>query len=344
MKNAGLYLGWVVAIAAIAGVAVLFVSARRQSNEAEELRLQTDSLKKQVTALRTVVSEKDAALEDLQTKLDERKDKTAESPAADTVPPKSGMAPLLGKMMASMMSPGGDEKDKAKGADGKQGNPLAAISQMFAGENGKQLARQSAAMSVNMQYGGLFDKLHLSSEAEEHVRQIFADNAADQMTSAMDMMQGKSSPETLKQARDDSKAKLRADLAAVLSPEAMATYDEYETEMPKRMLAQSLDMQLNMFAPALGADTRIRVRDVLQEEMLPLAEEQHNAATGIPSNLQSYMDEQREVYARARDRLAQELDETQMVQVDRFISQAQQMSDASVQMMRNMFPESEKPK
>ena len=110
------------------------------------------------------------------------------------------------------------------------------------------------------------------------------------------------------------------------------------------MLTQSLDMQLNMFAPGLAPETHTRARDVLVEELLTTQTGQE--AMGFPAgaDFQAQMNAQQEAFTRARDRLAQELDETQLGQVDRLITQMQQMVEMSANMMQGSKPQEEKPK
>jgi hypothetical protein len=67
---------------------------------------------------------------------------------------------------------------------------------------------------------------------------------------------------------------------------------------------------------------------------------------GIPANsdLQSQLTAQQEAFGRARERLAQELDETALADVDRLIAQMQQMIEMSTRMMGNLQPPEDKPK
>ena len=333
MRNAWAYAGWFLAAVAAAVAVALLVSARHQTAELADLRAQAASLAQQVERLNTALSEKATAPPEAK----------PAAPPADGAPGEPGQPPanatsLLGKMMAAIVGTGTGDK-----AENKEGNPFAGLAKMYSGEQGKELARQGAQMQVGMQYGELFTSLHVPPDVEERVRKVLTDNAVEQITAAMDALQDNPSPDTLKKLRDDATAKQRAELSAILSPEEMATFDEYETTLPKRMLTQSFDMQLNMFAPGLTAENRTRARDALVEEMLQMRDGQRGSFPG-KADVQSYVSDQQQAFTRARDRLAQEFDEAQLAHVDRFIAQAQQMAETSMRMFGSMRAPEDKPK
>jgi hypothetical protein len=180
---------------------------------------------------------------------------------------------------------------------------------------------------------------------------MLKENLAEQITAGMEALQGhligtqgKSSPEALKRMRDDADAKFRVELGTVLSPDQMAAWDDYEATLPKRMLTQSFEMQLNMFAPGLTPENRTRARDVLVEELLPAEPGQPDMGIPTSTDFQARMNAQQEGFSRARERLAQEFDETQLAHVDRFIAQIQQMAEMSAHMMESTRLQENKPK
>ena len=339
MKSALTYAGWFLAVVASVAAVCIFVWGWRQTNELTGLRAQTDSLKQQIEMLKAALSDKEAALSALQAKAAEQQAKLpdASGEAAKSTP---GEASLLQKMMSAVTGGGKDEGT----AEGDQDNPLGALAKMYSGEKGKEMARYSAEMAVNMYYQELFGNLHLPADVEQRLRDVLKENLAEQMTAGFEALAGKASPETLKSAKDDFDTKLRAKVAEILSPDEMTAWDEYQATLPKRMLTQGIDMQLNMFAPGLAPETRTRARDVLVEELL--ATQAGQQGMGIPTNtdFQSQLTAQQEAFGRARDRLAQELDETALASVDRLIAQMQQMIEMSTRMMGNLKPPEDKPK
>ncbi len=339
MKSALTYVGWFLAAVASVAVVGIFVWGWRQTNEIVELRAQTDSLKQQIETLNIALSDKEAALSALQAKAAEQQAKLPDA-SGEAAKSTSGAASLLQKMMSAVTGGGKDEK----ASDDEQGNPLGALAKMYSGEQGKEMAKYSAEMAVNMHYQDLFANLHLPADVEQRLRDVLKENLAEQITAGLGALGGKASPETLKSMKDDSDAKLRAKVAEILSPEEMTAWDEYQATLPKRMLTQGLDMQFNMFAPGLAPDTRTRARDVLVEELLPTQAGQQG--TGIPTNtdFQSQLTAQQEAFGRARERLAQELDETALAEVDRLIAQMQQMIEMSTRMMGNLKPPESTPK
>ena len=339
MKSTLIYAGWFsAAVAAVAAVGI-FVWGWHQTHELAGLRAQTDSLKQRIEMLNAALSDKEAALSALQAKAAEQQAKLTDA-SGEAAKSPSGTASLLQKMMSAVTGGGKDEK----AADDQQGNPLGALAKMYSGEKGKEMARYSAEMAVNMHYQDLFANLHLPADVEQRLRDVLKENLAEQITTGVEALGGKASPETLKSTKDDFDARLRAKVAEILSPEEMTAWDEYQATLPKRMLTQGLDMQLNMFAPGLAPETRTRARDVLVEELLQTQAGQQGM--GIPANtdFQSQLTAQQEAFGRARERLAQELDETALTEVDRLITQMQQMIEMSTRMMGNVQPPEDKPK
>ena len=353
MKNAWALAGWVLAVAAIVAAASGVVWGRQQGRELARVKSEAlarvQTLEKQIGELKKCFVSKEEALKSLEGKVAELEAKAAsvsaqtdssgvapdQAAAAQEQKPAEGVAGMLEKLM------GGKKEDKA---EEESGNPMAAMANMFKGEHGKEMAKQSASMAVNMQYAELFSSLHLPADVEQQVRDIISESMAGQISSGMEAMQGGGPAEDFKKKHDEAQAKVRADLAKILSPEEMATYDEYETALPKHSLSQSYDMQLGMMAPGMSAESRTRARDVLVEEMLPSIEGQMKGEIPKGDEFATIMAAQKDALGRARERLAQEFDEAQMGQVDRFVQQMQQTMEMSSRMMQGMMPGKEKPK
>ena len=319
MTRVMLVLGWGLAIVAagIAGAAsYVAVTKSRELTQMQE----------QLAALSNRIAAADVKVEQL-TKLEKEREATkAASTSAPNVDMKSAMEALK-----TALTPG-----KEGGETGKSEAPFAG---MFSGEKGKEVAKMGASMAVNMQYADLFSQLQLTPEVEQRVKDIISASMSEQMTMGMDAMGGKASMGDLHKRAEDSKAKLRADLSKVLTSDQMAAYDQYQQEMPERMMSQSIDMQLSMFAGSLSSEDRTQARQVIVEEML--AAGGGTDSTGIPANgnMQEHLQKQQAALQRARDRLAETFDADKIAQVDRFVAQLNQIMDMSAAMFAGKQPQ-----
>ncbi len=328
MGSAGRWAGWIVAVVALGVAAGALYVMQRNAQEMAGLR---DSIAQSEARIGDLVQQAKGDAETIQRLEDtvarlEKQAAQAEAPsgkpgenAAAAAPSPGEDSGLFGKMAAALLG-----KSKAASEDQGQSDFFSGISKMFSGEKGPEFAKMSADMTVPMAYGPLLDQLHLSPEVEQQAREIISRNIAEQITSGMKLMEQKASPESMKQAGQDADAKLREELAAILSPEELAAYDEYQKELPRRMMQQQMQMQMSMFAPSMSPENQARAVDVFVEEMVPA-----DGAGGFGQDLdiQGQFVRQRDAFARARERLAQEFEPEQLQMLDRFIEQQQQMLD-----------------
>jgi hypothetical protein len=138
--------------------------------------------------------------------------------------------------------------------------------------------------------------------------------------------------EGMDKTQKDKDALMKKELASVLSPDQLATFDEYEKHLPERMLENSYATQLSMMSPSLTPENRTRTVQVIIEEMRPGLDP--NQSTQQAMQMQSF---QQEAFARARDRLAQELEADQLAQVDSFIAQQQMMQQMGKEFLQNFM-------
>jgi len=322
MKNALLALGWIVAAIAIAATGVAYSWGQRNAREAASLRSKVADTVDKVNDLTNRVERDTATIKALEDKAASL-EKLAATPAAPgpTVETPEQIKARLGLTASAA----GDSTAKT---DDGAGFPFA---KMFSGPQGKEMAKYSADMAVNMQFAQLFTDLHLPAEVEQQVREIISRNLAEQISAGMEAMQQKLPPDRLKQMPAAADAKLRDELSRVLNQQEMAEWDEYKATLPERMLNQSLDVQLNMFAAELTPENHEKIRQTLIEELLPTGAAQQ-ATSGLPDR--DILQAQRDAISRARDRLAPELDEQQLGILDRFVSQQAQMMDVVTRMMQ----------
>jgi hypothetical protein len=183
----------------------------------------------------------------------------------------------------------------------------------------------------------LLDDLNLPADVDAQVRDILAAHMSAEMERGMAAMEGGKMPSgaDTRTAADAARVELRNQVAQVLTPEELAKWDEYQEDLPRHMLEQSVDMQLNMFASSMDDDTRQVIRDTLVEEMLASQEELQ--ATETPLEIGDQFERQSVAYANAREILANTLTEEQYQQADRFLTQQEQMVAASMEMFRGMM-------
>ena len=237
-----------------------------------------------------------------------------------------------GKALLEMFASMADAQQTAETGNGVKN----LLSSMFGGEGGKQLADYSARMTVNMYYGDLFRELNLSPETEQQVRDIITRHMTDQMAQGMEMLKQDSGPETVKMMEEEATKRLRDELSQVLTLEEMALWDEYQETMQERVLDQTYEMQLSMFASGLTPESREIVRQAIVDEMLATSPHTLQYPQTTEGALETAFDIQRDAFARARARVAEQLSEDQLAHFDRFIDTQEQMVEMALQMMRNM--------
>jgi len=316
MSNWSRWLGWVVAGIAVVAAGVFAVMAQKSTREARDLQTKVEAAESRVAKLTdevTVATAKTKEFEDRVGNLERRSLEAAvnaagarQSSAADTA-----------------------ATNASEQAEDKAAAPFAA---MFSGEKGEEMAKMSAEMTVNMQYAQFFQDLGLPAESESQVKEILTRNLSEQMIAGIKALQEHAKPEAMAQMRQSADLKLRQELASVLNPEEMASWDEYQATLPERMLRQTYDMQLTQFAPGLSPEAHDLACDVLVDEMMSTAAA--NQTTGMPSttDIQAQIQQQRESAIRAHDRLAQELAPDQLALVDRLLDQQISMMEMSMRM------------
>jgi len=270
-------------------------------------------------------------LETAQSRVEELEKKVADlesepAPAAESpeLPAIADQATDQGKALLDMFASMTD-----KDQPGEPGQAMTnAVSRMFEGEGGEQIAR----MTVNMYYGDFFQELNLPQGTEQQVRDIITKYAAEQITQGMDALKKGSMPEDMEGIEEEIEGRLRDELSRILTAEEMAIWEEYQDTMQERVLDQTYEMQLSMFAGGLTPENREIVKQTIIDEMLATDADvtQYPAGTG---DIQAAFDIQRAAYERARERLLDVLDEDQLTLFDQFIETQQQMLEMALQMM-----------
>lgn len=312
-------LGWALAFAFGAAAIFLVVMLLDSNQKLDTQRAKKEHLMAQVETLTGQVASLEVDLE------------TAKA-EAEANSPAGGMTSALEALQG--MAGGGDGQAIpeemfqawAEGMEGMQadggdepGNFMEAAAQMFKGEQGKELAKMSAGMQVDMMYGDFIRALELTPEQADQVRDIFRDNLAEQMIAGLELMEGDFDPEQMKNLTNGLETQLKEQLSEVLSPDQVAYFDTYKEEMPARMLDKQYEQQMVIFAPDLTEENRKVVREVLVEEMM-LQGYDLDAMEDL-GNFGSVADMQRGAFDRTRERVAEFLGPEQLAEYDKFTKQ-----------------------
>jgi hypothetical protein len=186
----------------------------------------------------------------------------------------------------------------------------------------RQMAEQQANMRLEMRYGTWLRELGLTPEREESLRGVLQRVlAAQEETRLLDAASVLSAAEYALQ--------LREELAAVLSPEELSAFEEYQAGLPERMLRQDFASDVSTFASGLSEATRAALIDVLVEEALlaDAAPTPENAPAAYP------LLERMDVYASAAERFAGTLSESESAVLNRYLEQRQAQLATTVQMI-----------
>jgi hypothetical protein len=152
--------------------------------------------------------------------------------------------------------------------------------------------RQSAELSVNMQYGDLFGLLGLPAERAKTFRAALTMTVASEMKFALAVAAGTGGAPSSAKPGDT----VRAAAEVLLSEAEFAVFSEYQDALPERVAREAFSAQLAVGADGLTAENRTEALDILVEEMLL-------AIGGLGSDVEALLTAQREAIAAAGSRL-----------------------------------------
>lgn len=299
--------GWLAALALLLALGAFVLAQREKDVQMEDLLEENTRLKQSIETLRKV---------DDETKNDEDLPEEKAAPGQElplfSVPTDFDPASLVQNMLAQSQDPGMDSAF----------DPMA---KLFNSPEGRRMAEYGARTAVNMQYRPLFEQLALPPEIEARVRELLQDFASEAIDVGLQAFDKDTDFEAMSQLNLEREAKLRNDIAQLLSPEELAIFDEYQETLPERMIEQSYDMLLRMYGTGLSEEKMQLVKQVLVEETLHLPED-----PDVPpaDALQTYAIQQEEAFARALERLAPDLSEEEYAAVMAFVEQQLSMVDS----------------
>jgi hypothetical protein len=300
-KNVMLALGWILALV-LGGV--LYVE------------LQTvHALNQQVKAIKSdAIAARDAAAQmvDLEKRYATLESKLADLQGAAT----AGVEAAKSVAAKAEMPEGVDATALLKNifADKGETPPANPLQAMFEGERGEKLMESNVGMTMNMQYRELFDLLGLNEERTEALRVVLTDHLRASMKSGLAFMRGEQGG--VENASDDAENLLAA-VGEILDPNELELFEQYQGELPERMMRQGYEMQLGMFAPGLSEETRQRTIDVLVEAVDPTSME----VQGNPADFLGNLDEMRARYDAVATQMESEVSAEDGAAIRAFINQ-----------------------
>ena len=216
----------------------------------------------------------------------------------------------------------GNDADEGESADQEQaGNPMAA---MFAGEAGEQMMRAGAKTALTTQYHDLFTTLDLPQERADALREVLQAHLETQAMAGLAMMRG----EPIEDNTTPHTEELKDAVAEVLTPEEMALFEQYQDEIPARVMRQQFDLQIGMMAPGMEAETRQYTVDVLVDHMMADNGDAFDATSMTPD-----LSAIRAHYEAAATQLETELAPEDMAQVEGFLEQLNLGLDMAANLM-----------
>lgn len=317
VKNTMLALGWIVALGLGATLYVEWQTIHQLDAKLQTTQEVLADAKAQAAELIDLEG-RYAALESTVAHLKETAETANESastlreefPVPETVNPTA----LLKKMLGTDGDDEGADKEK-------NSNPMAA---MFAGEAGEQMMRAGAKTALATQYHDLFTTLDLPEERADALREVLQAHLEDQAMAGLALMRGEPIEESTAHQAED----LKNAVAEVLTPEEMARFEQYQDEMPGRLMRQQFDLQIGMLAPGMEAETRQYTVDVLVDHMLADNGDDFDTTSMMPD-----LSAIRARYEAAATQLESELAPEDMAQVQGFLDQLNLGLDMAASMM-----------
>lgn len=193
-------------------------------------------------------------------------------------------------------------------------SPMAGIYANFT----EEMAQTTATTQVSLFYGDFLSELNVDAATREEIRAIINDFKGAEMFDHILVARGELTQAEVKAL--DYSGQLRDALSTVLPPEELAYYDEYEDGMPERMIRQSYDLQLSMFAGEMTEENREFALDLMVDEMLT-RQENREASPNSDQDPTAEIESIIEMFDSISLQLSEMLPEDQYAAFERFAEQ-----------------------
>ncbi|HDP34447.1 MAG TPA: hypothetical protein ENN29_04990 [Candidatus Hydrogenedentes bacterium] len=279
------------------------------------------AMAEQIQQLTASVADMESQMEQAEMLIGKLNKRDIEENAADTAEAGndmlSGMSQLgltFGDMLDMLLNDFETENEKAG---------VNFMAEMFQGPQGEQMLEMGVRMMLDMQFGEFFTQV--APESVDAVKEIIGDYMIHSARIGIGLVDaGDAAVASAFTDMESTRLTMLSELRGVIGDEGVAMYEQYERELPGRMINQSLEMQLGMFARGLSAETRDMVRRTLTEELIA-SQPADMMTMPTPRNLEAGMQMQDEAYERALERLTPHLTEEEYGVVERFVRQQQTM-------------------
>lgn len=193
-------------------------------------------------------------------------------------------------------------------------------------------------MTYDITYGDLNAMLGLTEERADAVRRILKEHQKNAFKMTGDVLTGNAEPED--RGKYDADADLLSALSEVLDPDELEAFEEFEAEIPARMLRNSYQTTLSILARGLSPENRELTLDVLVEETLLANQgglDPDPVAALQPEILRKQFDSQLAAFEATLDRLSGAMDDDQFAIVEHFVDQQIAMQEMSRRVMQSML-------
>ena len=291
------------------------------SNVIAQMEHQISQLSNSIDSLEKQVEQESQTIEALRARIQEA-DEGNTSASNENTGEKDALS--FGNILDALMQSGDSETSDM--------SVLGSMMNMLKSPQGEKMLEAGVNMTVNMQYADFFNLL--APETVETARKIIGNFMTRTARYGIDFMNGgdDANLDTAKNTMESERAAMLAELKNAIGDDGVALFEQYEQELPGKMMDQALEMQLGMFAQGLSAETQDMVRQTLVEELLA-AQPDNGATTSSTLATQTMMETQGEAYNRALERLSLQVTEDEYAVVERFVQQQQQMVNMFSTMM-----------
>lgn len=291
------------------------------SDTVAQMEQQTAQLASSVDALEEQIEEYEKTIAGLKAELAKEKEDATASEQGQT---SSTAGLTFGDIVESLMGGSADAGKADK-------NALSSMMKVFQTPQGEKMLDTGVTVAMNMQFADFFNAL--APEHVEAVREILGGFMVHTARLGVNFMNAKGSDMDSAVAEiTTARETMLADLRNVIGDEGVALFEQYEQELPARMMDQTIQMQLGMFGGGLSEETKTLVRQTLVEELVASLPQNGTTLPG-PIGARATMENQDEAYARALERLSGQITGEEFGVVEQFVNQQQQMVNMFSSMM-----------
>lgn len=233
-------------------------------------------------------------------------------------------APSEPAVTASAPAPAPTEPDPAPATEAPEEDNK---EQQAEREREERIITAQLGIMMDMAYTTFYEQLALSDESKSAVRDVLVQAARREQENARDAMRSKDRRASeIKAFNDENDARLKQELARVLSPAEMKEWEDYEPFAELILYESLLDGQLTMLSPGLSDEARQITKEHFAKG-LKVALDEYQASEEMYT-LDHFNDAQLAGLKLGLEELSTELDEDQLNHAGSFITQVEAVFNA----------------